>query len=120
MPLVFESIAQYARDFQSALSQNSLGETEFLHGVGYVLGGFLTHSSQISLEQRIAMARVLQDIFGTRASAALIPDKDQRSRVVAAFGSLVHDYENNLVDKALQRFSKRPEVKALLVALGLT
>jgi hypothetical protein len=120
VPLVFESVTQYARDFRAAMKINPLGEAEFQHGAAYVLGCFLTHSSQITSAQRIEMAKVLRDVFSAKYSAAFSPDKAHRQQICAAFEALVYDSENTGADKALQRFARRPEVKLLLTQLGLS
>lgn len=119
MPLVFESVTQYARDFRAAMHANSLGETEFQHGVAYILGGFLTLSVHITVEQRLDMARVLRDVFNSEYSVGFSPDRQHRQKVASAFDALVHDSETTSAEKALRQFSKRPEIKQLLTQLGL-
>jgi hypothetical protein len=119
MPLVFESVTQFARDFRAALQAKSLGESEFQHGAAYILGGFLTLSSHIRVEQRLEMARVLREVFNTEYSYGFTRDKPLRLKVASAFDSLVHDSDQVGAEKALRRFAKRPEVKQLLTQLGL-
>ncbi len=120
MPLVFESVTQHARDFRAALCVHSLGESEFQRSVVYILGAFLTSSAHVQFGQRLEMARALRDAFNDRYSAGFSPDKEHRRKVSAAFDALVGDGEKMEPVKALQQFSKRPEVQQLLTQLGLS
>jgi hypothetical protein len=74
----------------------------------------------VQFGQRLEMARALRDAFNDRYSAGFSPDKEHRRKVSAAFDALVGDGEKMEPVKALQQFSKRPEVQQLLTQLGLS